>query len=96
MSSIYPPVQPPTPEQAKQQLLHLNLSLNPSNTSISMVNNQQVAVAKPPDPIMRSCEESYAGSNVFYNAFGGDPLRDWSATKDPDKKLKSDLCFRSL
>ena len=52
--------------------------------------------AKPPDPKMGSCEETYPGSTSYYYVFGGKPLADWSGIEDPSARSMSDLCSRSL
>jgi hypothetical protein len=60
------------------------------------VSTGSTSKARPKDPRMGSTEETYVGSNVFYYAFGGAPLPDWSGIKDPSSRLLSDLCYRSL
>ena len=52
--------------------------------------------SKPKAPTMGTIEETYAGSKVFYIAFGGEPLPDWTGIRDASSRLLSDLCFRSL
>jgi hypothetical protein len=60
------------------------------------VSTGSTSRAQPKDPTMGSTKETYAGSNVFYYAFGGEPLPDWSGINDPNSRLLSDLCDHLL
>lgn len=57
---------------------------------------QVVVRSRPSDPLMGTTEETYAGSNVFYYAFGGVPKPDWSGLDASSERLLADTCFRSL
>ena len=65
---------------------------NPNPTQVSNPTN----TSKPSNPKMGTTEETYSGSGDFYYAFGGEPLPDWTAIKDPTQRLLSDLCFRPV
>ena len=53
-------------------------------------------VAKPPDPQMGKCEETYKGSKKYYYVFGGKPEPDWSGLQGNQNRSVSDLCYRTL
>ena len=53
-------------------------------------------VAKPPDPQMGKCEETYKGSKKYYYVFGEKPEPDWSGLQGNQNRSVSDLCYRTL
>ena len=78
----------PTAQQARQQIA--------SGQGVNLFQTPAPRPTRPQDPLMGTCQETYAGSGTFYYAFGGKPLADWTGIKDLSNRSMSDLCFRSL
>ena len=69
---------------------------NPIPPPIPVVQQTVPIRIRPSNPLMGTTEETYAGSNVFYYAFGGSPKADWSGLFKKSERLLADTCFRSL
>ena len=71
----------------ERKKLTMSSTINPTFTTVSSV----FTMVKPPDPLMSTCEETYAGSPSFYLVFGGKAKADWIGIEDLSSRRMSDL-----